>query len=527
VSAVAGVGAFAAICLVVYGGSKGAMAAGAFGLACVALGRFAPATWREGRGRARIAGVLAGVVVLGPLLALVARGVVGERMGELSLLFRWFYVEAATRIAIANPFVGVGPGGFKDAYALAKNPLSPENAASPHSVVFDALATMGVVVGLAVLAFLFFAAWRSARAVLDKNEPADDLAPFPRLALIACPALAVAIGARFELQSVGGLTTALAMAWLGGLVGWVALAWAAWHGPTRGLALGVGAAALVLIAHGQIEMTPVLIGSASLWAAWLGVACARDRTAEDPSLGARFIGAAPAVLALVVAALTLPGLWAWQGAVAQAAAHARRPGEYRAMLDASGGDPRVLRAVAEELSLDINQPVNTASLSEGLAELARQSSLSAAQAMDAAAAVAPADGSTLRSASRAWLGVAMSGDPQAGGRALALARRATESQPASGQNYAHLATVLAALHRAGSQTEATLEALARAEALNPASPQLKFRQFQIARDAGLDEWAGRSARSALEADERMRLDPLGAGLSDGQREEIRTYLEGP
>lgn len=527
VSAVAGVGAFVAICLVIYGGSKGAMTAGALGLACVALGRFAPTVWREGRGRVRLAGALAGAVVLGPLLALVARGMVGERMGELSLLFRWFYVEASTRITIANPLTGVGPGGFKDAYALAKNPISPENAASPHSVVFDAMATMGVLAGLAVLAFLMFAAWRATRAVLDKDTQPDEQTPFPRLALIAGPALAVAIGARFELQSVGGLTQALAIAWLCGLVGWVALAWAVWYGPSRGLVLGAGAAALVLIAHGQIEMTPVLIGSASLWAAWLGVACVRDGVDGDgvPPLGARFVGVVPSVLALAIALLTLPGLWAWQGAVTRAAVHARQPAEFRAMLEASGGDPRVFRAVAEELSAALNRSVNTSSLAQGLGDLARQSSLAAAQEMDRAVEVAPADGPTLRASSRAWLVVAISGDPQAGERALALARRATESEPASGQNFSHLATVLAALDRDSSNTEAILEALAQAEALNPASPQLKFRQFQIARDAGLGEWAARSARNALEADERMRLDPLGAGLSDDQRAEIGAFLE--
>lgn len=536
VSAVAGVGAFVALCLVIYGGSKGAMTAGVLGLGCVALGRFAPAAWREGRGRARVAGVLAGVVVLGPVLALVARGMVGERVGELSLLFRWFYIEASSRIALGNPLMGVGPGGFKDAYALAKNPISPENAASPHSVVFDALATMGVVVGLVVLVFLIFAAWRSARHVFhpsperERAGPSGSLhpLPFPRLALFACPALAVAIGARFELQSVGGLTIALALAWLGGLVGWVALAWAVWHGATRGLAIGAGAAGLVLIAHGQIEMTPVLMGSAALWAAWLGVACAQDRTEEDPALGLgpRFIGVAPALLALVVALLTLPGLWAWQGAVTRAALHARQPAEFRARLEASRGDPRVLRAVAEELSVALNRPVGSGSLAEALGELARQSSLAAAQEMDRAVEAAPADGPTLRRASRAWLVVALSGDTRAAARSLGLARRATESEPISGQNYSQLATVLAAFDRDGSNTEAILESLARAEALNPASPQLKFRQFQIARDAGLAEWAERSAWGALEADTGMRLDPLGAGLSDDQRAEIGAFFEG-
>lgn len=523
---VAGIGALVSLGLVVYGGSKGAMAAGVLGLSCIAIGRFAPARWREGPMLARIAGVLALVVVIGPILALIARGMVGERVGELSLLFRWFYVEASTRIAINNPLFGVGPGGFKDAYAVAKDPISPENAASPHSVVFDAMATMGVVVGIVVLALLLFAAWRAAKALQEQPEETEDAERVPRLALVAGPAMAVVIGVRFELESVGGLTPGLAIAWIGGLAGWVAIAIAAWHAPVRAVVLGAGAAALVLIAHGQIEMTPVLVGSASLWAAWLAIAVARDNTEEGiPTGPGRLVGAVPTLMALVVAVLVLPGIWAWQSAVERAAAAARRPAEFGAVLQASGGDPRVVRAVAEQVSAEIGRTVGPANLAAGLAVLGRQSSLAAANEADRAVQAAPADGPTLRMAARAWLVVALAGDDAAAERALALSQRATESEPASAQNFSHRATVLAALHPDGSRTADVLEALARAEALNPASPQLKFRQFQIARDAGLDARALGSAGAALEADERMRLDRLGAGLNEEQIAEIRGYLD--
>ncbi len=523
---VAGIGALVSLGLVVYGGSKGAMAAGVLGLSCIAIGRFAPARWREGPMRARIAGVLALAVVIGPILALIARGMVGERVGELSLLFRWFYVEASTRIAINNPLFGVGPGGFKDAYAVAKDPISPENAASPHSVVFDAMATMGVVLGIVALALLLFAAWRAAKALQEQPEETEDAERVPRLALVAGPAMAVVIGVRFELESVGGLTPGLAIAWIGGLAGWVAIAIAAWHAPVRAVVLGAGAAALVLIAHGQIEMTPVLVGSASLWAAWLAIAVARDSTeAGAPTGPGRLVGAVPALTALVVAVLALPGVWAWQSAVERAAAAARRPAEFGAVLQASGGDPRVVRAVAEQVSAEIGRSVGPANLAAGLAVLGRQSSLAAANEADRAVQAAPADGPTLRMAARAWLVVALAGDDASAERALALSQRATESEPASAQNFSHRATVLAALNPDGSRTADVLEALASAEALNPASPQLKFRQFQIARDAGLDARALGSAGAALEADERMRLDRLGAGLNEEQIAEIRGYLD--
>ncbi|MEQ8844394.1 MAG: O-antigen ligase family protein [Phycisphaerales bacterium] len=527
---VAGLGALVAIALVVYGSSKGAMAAVVLGLGCVALGRLAPRVLGAERRRAGLAWVLAGAAVLGPILALVARGMVGQAIGELSLLFRWFYVEAATRIAFQNPLLGVGPGGFKDAYAVAKNPISPENAASPHSVFFDAAATMGLLVGAGVVVLVGYAAWRAARGVVEREAAGEEVGRFPRLALVAGPALAVVVGARLELQSVGGLTMALALAWLLGLAGWVALAWAAWRGEARGAMLGAAAAALVLIAHGQIEMTPVLIGSASLWAAWLGVAVARDEVSGLTPGPARAVGVVPVLLAVVIAALALPGLWAWQGKVGQAAMLARQPAEYRTLLEASGGDPRVVRAVAEELSLALGQRVGPSTLGPGLRAFAARSAAMAATAMDGAVRVAPADGPTLRTASRAWLIVAIEGEPGAADRALELARAAANASPASAQNWGHLASVIQRLDGDGTGDHAgvdrVLEALDRAVELNPASPQLRHRRFEVARDAGRLEAALGFALGALEADDRMALDRLGAGLSEAQRAELEAFVGG-
>jgi len=536
VTVCAGVGALVSLGLVVYGGSKGAVVAGALGLSVVALGRFAPVAWHEGGSRSRIAGLLAVAVLLGPLLALVLRGMIGERVGELSLLFRWFYVEAAGRIAIGNPLLGVGPGGFKDAYAMAKNPISPENAASPHSVLFDAAATMGLVVGFGVAVLLAFACYRSARAVhgsrnvVVASTSLQDMPPFPRLALLAGPALAVAVAARFEIVSVGGLTPSLAMAWIGGLAGWATLAWVAWNASVRPACLAAAAAALVLVAHGQIEMTPVLMGSSALFAAWLGLGLAGDDCPEAPTQArhavGRFIGVLPVLLALLVAMLAVPSLWRWQGSVLHAADRAQQPATHRAALEASGGDPRVVRAVAEEVSQAIGRRVGPSSLGDGLRALAAQTARQAAESMDRAVAAAPADGPTLRAASRAWLVVGMAGDEAAQERALELATRATETKPDSGQNFSYLATVLAALDREGTAAESILEALKRAEALNPASPLLKYRQHEIARRAGLVDRARRSAEAALRADENMRLDRLGAGLDDRQRVQLELYLEG-
>ena len=85
---------------------------------------------------------LAGIAI--PLLAVVVRGLVGERLSELSLLFRWFYMQGAARIFAQHLPVGVGPDGFQEAYLLAKPVLSPEAVASPHNILWDWLSTLGL-----------------------------------------------------------------------------------------------------------------------------------------------------------------------------------------------------------------------------------------------------------------------------------------------------------------------------------------------------------------------------------------------
>src|SRR5262249_46234727 len=100
------------------------------------------------------------LLIAAALSALVLRGLVGERSGELSLLFRWFYISTAARIIAVHPVLGVGPAGFQDAYQLLKPAISPEEVTSPHSVLFDFTSTLGL---FGVAFALLFLLW-SARA---------------------------------------------------------------------------------------------------------------------------------------------------------------------------------------------------------------------------------------------------------------------------------------------------------------------------------------------------------------------------
>src|SRR5690606_14992553 len=100
---------------------------------------------------------LAAVIL--PLAAIALRGLLGERLGELSLLFRSFYLRGAIAIIADHPLLGVGPAGFKDAYMLAKPAIAPEDVTSAHSVLFDLGATLGLA-GLAWIALLAWWTWR-------------------------------------------------------------------------------------------------------------------------------------------------------------------------------------------------------------------------------------------------------------------------------------------------------------------------------------------------------------------------------
>lgn len=506
--------------------SKGAIAAGGAGLLLVLGAWLLPARWRTGR----VAACVGGAAIVLPLLAVVARGALGDQIGELSVLFRWFYVEAASRIAIDHPLLGVGPGGFKDAYALAKNPLSPENAASPHSVLFDATATLGVLVGLLVAVAIVGAAVCASRAMLRRDVVDEEASRAPRLALVAGTSLMVAIGARFEIGSAGVLTPALAAAWVIGLVAWWLVAFAAWQAVqgTRAMAVAAGAAAITLIAHAQIEMAAVLVPSAALWAAWIGLACgagAPDTPPTTPPRWARLAGLAPALLAVLLAAWPLPAVWAWQSAMLSAHGHAALPGSIAARLQAGGGDPAVARAAADELSSVLGGRVPPADIPRAMRRASAITAQRAAADLERAARSAPADGPTLRIAARArFEAFRWSQNPADAEAALELARRACGTSPASAQNWIFLAGLLEAA--TPDRPELAWDALGAAVELNPASAQLRFRRFEAARAAGWPDRARVAAERALAAHENARLDPLGAGLSEAQIAALKAALAG-
>jgi O-antigen ligase len=152
---------------VVLAGSKGGYAALALGLVLLTA-----APWLSMRAwRTRWLGP---ALIVGVLFAVALRGLVGSRLSELSLLFRWFYMKAAVGIFGEHPLLGVGPSGgaFKDAYLLAKDTRSPEEISSPHNLPLEWLATLGIAgVGLVVLwIFSLLRAGQALRPLHDVPE---------------------------------------------------------------------------------------------------------------------------------------------------------------------------------------------------------------------------------------------------------------------------------------------------------------------------------------------------------------------
>ncbi|MCC6285135.1 MAG: O-antigen ligase family protein [Phycisphaerales bacterium] len=291
-----GGGLLALVCLVglAMSKSKGGIGAACAGFALLALAGFAR---RRGWAAHRLADRTAGLIAVGcgaaVLLAVVLRGALGPGVKELSLLFRWYYLEASWRIFMNNPITGVGPDGFQPAYARFKHPLSPEEVASPHSIGADYLCTIGI----AGLAWVALAAWWTHRAGPGLlASPGDAPAPGEttgRLRLsrpVAYCMLGVIAGAAVLPQVIAPATTvALTIATLAspadpvptwamalGLGAEIALAgtWGllAWFLARAHFAAQSAAAigAVVLWTHAQIEMTPVQASSAPLFMLLLG-----------------------------------------------------------------------------------------------------------------------------------------------------------------------------------------------------------------------------------------------------------------
>lgn len=89
-----------------------------------------------------------------------------------SLSYRLQYWQATSRLIAAHPWIGVGPGNFRQHYLQYKLPVASEEIADPHNLFFETAATGGVfsLAGLVVLLVLGLVPHRHCREERQPDE---------------------------------------------------------------------------------------------------------------------------------------------------------------------------------------------------------------------------------------------------------------------------------------------------------------------------------------------------------------------
>ncbi len=334
------------------------------------------------------------------VLALIAlRGFIGERLSELSLLFRAFYIEASARIFTSHPFLGVGPDGYKDLYTILKNPLSPEEVASPHSIFFDwicCLGLPGVVLSIAWLCWLSLTGRAlSSTPISENSNPQQSIESPSSESLRLESRVTILTGCTVVLASMAlesqALVPTTAAVMVGGMLTWCVVAYAcvqisssiAWS--LRSLAIAAAACAV----HSQIEVSASWFQSAVFVLALTGASAAAglpftptraapsttDEPSPPPSRTPRALTISAGLIAMVTGlclafALALPA-WKLHAATIAAAEHLSPFAELRAAKSAAS-DPNVpseAKAILLERaqrsfaqSVDVNPPRTIAEL---------------------------------------------------------------------------------------------------------------------------------------------------------------------
>jgi O-antigen ligase/polysaccharide polymerase Wzy-like membrane protein len=528
--------------------SKGAAGAGVVGaLALIAAILLQRAAWRKPAdtgGPARRAGsfVIRLIVAAVPtivLLGVVARGLIGERINELSILFRWFYMQGATRIFLDSPLLGVGPAGFKDAYLIAKPPISPEEVTSAHNLLFDWLATLGVFsIGWVLL---FALAARQIGVMLASTSPP----PTPttrswdeRTAILASAGILTAVIGVSAFVEQLLLTPEMGIVRAAGLLGGLAVAGAvvrAARAQPRAVELGAVGAALVLLAHLQIEVTGVWAGAAPIAAALVGLACAPPAEITKPGRGwPGLVGAGSLVaVGIIVASTAGQTLTRWELEMNKATA-AITP-IARAVSTLENTQPGTLlfdEAVREIAALAGEQPARTGDQLAGQISRVRFTAANAAAPhLVRAVEIRPAHGPTRSAAVRTLVRMAHAStgplQSELVDQAIVLAAEGTEAAPDRSGSWRLLANTLEAGLGAGlgaGQMERAYAALVRAAELDPYGLGVSLKLVDLAGRLGRPEDQQGWARRALKINSDLGLDPL-RQLTDTERADLERLVK--
>lgn len=504
-------------------GSKGA--AGAAGVAAAAFlaGLLVRRVARLEANRAF--GVAAVGAVFVVLVGVVARGFVGERVGELSLLFRSQYLSAAAEIIGAHPLMGVGPDGFRDAYAIAKPALSPESVTSPHSVGAEWLSALGVgglAWAAAGLAVVYRLGVRLGRSLLDTRERVSDVHRADRREVRVLALFIVAAAAPGVLAEQALMTPESAGVRLAGLGAWFGVAWLVSRLATGSLAALLASAGVVIAVHGQIEMTPTWINGAPLVGVLVGLGLASADESDLDKCRSRLRGAFVAgtvcVIGLGVQVSMLGPLWAWQRHLTAAAEAARPIGELSNLAGRIGepGGPSIEAVSAELAALVGASPARSGEAFARQVDRARNLALTeAAPSLRLAGHARPRHIGTARAVSTAMLSLGNARD------AIAEAERLAAVRPEAAAAWALLGRV----QEAAGDGAGAIEAWQRADELDPYDLLAPAALMRLQLATGDTEAAAEWARVLLERNDLKRLDPM-VGLSEAALREARRVAAG-
>lgn len=517
--------------------SKGAIGAAALGALVVGVVWSWKPVWV---GRA----VLAAAVCV--VLAVALRGVVGDRIGELSLLFRSQYMRGTLSVWAEHPLVGVGPGQFQDAYTRLKPSHAPEEVTSPHSVVFDWVGLLGVG-GMAWAGVL--AAGFGRRA-----DEADELAEAPGTRVLGRMSLGV-VGAAVVLSALVGraaVAPEAATAFLFGAAGWALVAGlvCGLKGPLRGAALGAGCVALL---HGQLDLSPVWTVSAPAWGVLVGLGV--GAVGVGPAGGAggwgRWVGVGALGVTVAVLGAAVPRVAAWEGGLDRAAAWPRMIAAARMDLEvAEGRNERMagaggagVAAVAERVGgwLGRRVPPDPRRVREGLEAVAMGTQETAAEALRDALAARPTHTGTRSALGRVLVtmamrdlgredGAAMARGEAAWREAVALGEEGVVVRPGDPGAWSWLGAVLeqgATLEpgRAGVWLGRAAEAWEEGDRLTPHAPGSAARIAEVLDRAGRAGEAAEWAARAIARDDGLETYPR-RRLSQGRRERMESIAGG-
>ncbi len=546
-------GALGALGAVVLAGGKGGFTVAGLGLAMLAVFMLIQRGPASRRISARLGGILAIGVVAAALGAVVLRGMLGQRVGELSLLFRWFYLEGAARAFVETPssmLWGTGPDGFRDAYMRLKPAMSPEEVTSPHSVLVDWGATLGVF-GLAWGGLWLSWVWRLGTTIgpateasqtskgAVSSEPLSPIKPEGWFAVLAVSA--AVLGATWFERALGSPEQAGVR--LVGLAAWIGVTLAILQllrvSSTAAAMVCVGA--LAAAAHCQIEVTPVWSGSTCWIALILAAAGAptappRKPRREDAGLIAPVFAIG---LAGVIAWLGLTRVSSWEVSLGEASEHLRPLAEVRtrwlsiqsaALLE---GDSK--GRLAQDLGKLTNspEPRSDQEVEGALTKLAMKACGAAAESLSFAVVSAPRHFPTTEALCRVLMEKAGSESALGQGaqaaatetRALDVAISLANRRPTASV-FGLIGNIHAAKFEASHDPAALAAAVAawnQASTRDPYGTSFPLRIFRQLVEAGRFSEARPYATKLLEMNELLKLDPL-KKLSEEELKSIRRVL---